>query len=55
MNVKLSPESYDTIPRSKCKCCNNQVVVPYHNTAGMLYCVRCNMTLPAWMVLHDSY
>lgn len=54
MNTRLDQDLYDTIPNSKCKCCRNPVVGSYHNKLGMLYCVRCNMTLPAWMVLYGN-
>ena len=54
MNTRLDPKSYDTISNSKCKCCGNLVVVPYHNDNGQLYCVRCNATLPGWMVKYGN-
>lgn len=47
MNTRLDPEAYDTA-HHKCTACKNPVVIPH--SGGKFYCVRCNLTLPDWMV-----
>jgi len=46
MNTRFDPEAYDTV-HDKCTACNNPVVITH---SAKVYCVRCNMHLPEWMV-----
>jgi hypothetical protein len=45
MNTNLDTQMYNTV-HVRCKCCNNKAVA----TLAGLFCVRCNISLPDWMV-----
>lgn len=47
MNTRFDHDAYD-LGRGNCRRCNNPVVNPVFGDRP--YCVRCNISLPDWMV-----
>jgi len=47
MNTRFDDFAYESTGL-KCTACNNPAVIPF--TGGKHFCVRCNLTLPDWMV-----
>ena len=47
MNTRLDKTAYDCA-YEKCTVCNNPVVIT--RTGDAPFCVRCNITLPNWMI-----
>lgn len=47
MNTRFDRGAYNT-SNSKCKVCKNPAVQPF--TEGKPYCVRCNISIPEWMI-----
>ena len=47
MNTRLDRNSYNTSGLN-CKVCKNPAVVPHIGEKP--YCVRCNISIPEWMI-----